>query len=149
MLDANLPVLDSVSAALMSQEEHKILRELVEAAVEKSEKQRWKFIGDRWEERVLARLRVGVLATNAWRVKLGLSNNVKCRHCLTNEETIEHWLFDHCANLGSNFRLEEDFGVTTVEEVREVLKTEADPRREAMQRRLIVRTRLSDLFRYV
>ena len=41
-LDANLPVLDSVSAALMSQEEHKVLRELVEAAVEKPEKQRWK-----------------------------------------------------------------------------------------------------------
>ena len=142
-------MLDSVSAALMSQEEHKVLRELVEAAVEKPEKQRWKFVGDRWEERVLARLRVGVLPTNAWRVKLGLLKDVKCRHCQSHEETIEHWLFDHCEKLGSHFRLEQDFGVKTVEEVRDVLKTEAEPRREAMQRCLLDRTRKTDLFRYV
>ena len=65
------------------------------------------------------------------------------------EETIEHWLFDYCDKLGSQFRLEEDFGVKTVEEVRDVLKAEAEPRREAMQRRLLDRIRQTVLFRYV
>ena len=89
-----------------------------------------------------------MLPTNAWRVKLGLSKDVKCRHCMSNEETIEHWLFDHCDKLGNQFRLEQDFGVKTVEEVRDVLKTEQDPRREAMQRRLLDRIRTTGLFKY-
>ena len=39
---------------------------------------------------------------------------------MSEEETIEHWLLDDCEKLGSQFRLEEDFGVKTVEEVREM-----------------------------
>ena len=45
------------------------------------------------------------------------SNDIKCRHCMNEEETIEDWLLDHCDGLRSHSEAGEDFDVTTVEEV--------------------------------
>ena len=54
-----------------------------------------KYRGDFWEERLLARIRMGVLPTKKWASRLGLEQNSRCRHCKLDEETAQH-LFLEC-----------------------------------------------------
>lgn len=49
-----------------------------------------KYRGDFWEERLLARIRMGVLPTKKWALRLGLEQNSCCRHCKLDEETAQH-----------------------------------------------------------
>ena len=67
--------------------------EMIEKRWPRAKKVKTKYLDDFWCERLMARIRVGVLPTRSWAFQMRLSKSNLCRHCGEVEETVEH-LFD-------------------------------------------------------
>jgi hypothetical protein len=59
---------------------------------------RAKYWEDHWKERVMARVRMGVLPTRVWAKSMRLCQSDLCRHCGLSCESLDH-LFGHCPSL--------------------------------------------------
>jgi hypothetical protein len=55
-----------------------------------------KYFGDSWKEKLMSRIRMGVLPTQAWAKSMRLSTSDRCRHCGFESETLPH-LFGNCS----------------------------------------------------
>ena len=68
----------------------------------KPKKCKWKYKQWYWQERMLSRLRVGVMPTTLWAKSIGQNTDGYCRHCGSCDETLSHLFEMNCPKLHYN-----------------------------------------------
>jgi exonuclease III len=124
--------------------------EIVYRITPKRPKIKWKYKGDFWKERLLARFRMGVLPTRSWAQSMKLSHTSFCRHCNETEETIEHLLC--CCPHVNRISFENLWNtlspnVLSWTSLRAYLKNGLSPQREVLEDSLIVFVKQNQLFK--
>jgi exonuclease III len=124
--------------------------EIVYRITPKRLKQKWKYTGDFWKERLLVRIRMGVLPTRAWALSMKLSESALCRHCNACDETMDH-LLSQCENL--DYSLLHTYWNTissnliNLENIQVILKNGLHPQRAILEDSLLNFVKLNQLFK--
>jgi exonuclease III len=122
---------------------------LVYQAAPSQPRSRWKYHQDFWIERLLARVRMGVLPTRSWAFSMRLSDSNLCRHCFLHEETFDH-LLTECPVLNRDelFRTwPSHYGSLTLSSIRLVFKEPLHTLRNSLEQSIIRFVRMNDLFK--
>jgi hypothetical protein len=122
---------------------------LVYQAAPSQPRSRWKYHQDFWIERLLARVRMGVLPTRSWAFSMKLSDSNLCRHCFLHEETFDHFLTE-CSVLNRDELVRtwpSDYGPLTLSSLRLVFKEPLHLSRTTLEQSFIRFVRMNDLFK--
>jgi hypothetical protein len=109
----------------------------------------WKYHGDFWIERLLARTRMGVLPTREWAASMKLTDSPRCRHCLDALESIDH-LLSECYVIERSALLAAwppTLGNFSFESLRILLKNPRHPNFTTFQKAFIEFVRNNNLFK--
>ena len=115
--------------------------------VPKKKRDKWKYRECFYEERMLARMRVGVLPTERWAWRLKQVDTPACRHCGNYEETIEHLFEFKCEQL--NYHVLVPYLDKSWEDMRRILNERMNPSRVDLESRLLEFVQLNDVFRII
>ena len=96
-MDANLPI----TVGQLIEANFCDVAEMIEQRWPKTKEVKTKYLDDFWCERLMARIRVGVLPTRSWAFKMRLSKSYLCRHCGEVEETVEHLFDGSCSKINT------------------------------------------------
>lgn len=113
-----------------SHESLSVLCTIRQVLVPRNKFDKHKYFGDFWKEKLLARIRMGVLPTECWAQSMRLCDSDVCRHCHSTQETIVH-LFENCPALNYSQLIQDlqRLGMTgtTWEFIRERASMTTDP----------------------
>ena len=118
-IDEHLP-----DFGVIQTKEFEEVAEMIEQQLLRPLKKMSKYHGDFWKERMLARIRVGVLPTRSWARSMRLARHDDCRHCKNEEETLEHLFEGGCPKL-----ISDELGLlneASIYELRTILKYSND-----------------------
>ena len=142
---AALPILDDFTQSLLDNDDWNALYYSIEALRPSREKKQWVYRDCFWQEKLLSRFRAGVQPTRVWAKRVGLEWSDKCRHCKQAVETLDHLILDQCPHLEYKFGLTCKFGVSSTQELRQLLWSDHEDR-EVLEDHLVEMSRKNKLF---